>query len=198
MRSPGPSAATSARPSGRIIVTATDHATSIQLVPFTVVSPPRCSTAAWDWPSSRHWRRASARRTRVQDIAGAAHHAGNRPDQGRRRRPELRPPYRHRRRTGHRWQGAPARSWHDHVPDLPELNAPSRDRHCRHRVDLERHAAPTTSEYTRGALYGLAAASIWAAFIVVSRLGPHEPHAMGYRGNPVRRGRFDPAAVCHA
>ena len=30
---------------------------------------------------------------------------------------------------------------------------------------------PTTSEYTRGALYGLAAASIWAAFIVVSRLG---------------------------
>jgi hypothetical protein len=30
---------------------------------------------------------------------------------------------------------------------------------------------PTTSEYTRGALYGLAAACIWAAFIVVSRLG---------------------------
>jgi drug/metabolite transporter (DMT)-like permease len=30
---------------------------------------------------------------------------------------------------------------------------------------------PTTSEYTRGALYGLAAVCIWAAFIVVSRLG---------------------------
>jgi drug/metabolite transporter (DMT)-like permease len=30
---------------------------------------------------------------------------------------------------------------------------------------------PTTSEYTRGALYGLAAVSIWAGFIVVSRLG---------------------------
>jgi drug/metabolite transporter (DMT)-like permease len=30
---------------------------------------------------------------------------------------------------------------------------------------------PTTSEYTRGAIYGLAAVCIWAAFIVVSRLG---------------------------
>lgn len=29
----------------------------------------------------------------------------------------------------------------------------------------------TTSEYTRGALYGVAAVSIWAGFIVVSRLG---------------------------
>jgi drug/metabolite transporter (DMT)-like permease len=30
---------------------------------------------------------------------------------------------------------------------------------------------PTSAEYTRGALYGIAAVSIWAAFIVVSRLG---------------------------
>ncbi len=30
---------------------------------------------------------------------------------------------------------------------------------------------PTTSEYARGALYGLAAVIIWASFIVVSRLG---------------------------
>jgi drug/metabolite transporter (DMT)-like permease len=30
---------------------------------------------------------------------------------------------------------------------------------------------PSTSEYVRGALYGLAAVCIWAAFIVVSRLG---------------------------
>jgi len=30
---------------------------------------------------------------------------------------------------------------------------------------------PTTSEYIRGALYGLAAVCIWASFIVVSRLG---------------------------
>lgn len=30
---------------------------------------------------------------------------------------------------------------------------------------------PTTSHYARGALYGLAAVGIWAAFIVVSRLG---------------------------
>jgi drug/metabolite transporter (DMT)-like permease len=30
---------------------------------------------------------------------------------------------------------------------------------------------PTTSEYAQGALYGLAAVCIWAAFIVVSRLG---------------------------
>jgi drug/metabolite transporter (DMT)-like permease len=30
---------------------------------------------------------------------------------------------------------------------------------------------PTTSEYTRGALYGVAAVSIWASFIVVARLG---------------------------
>jgi drug/metabolite transporter (DMT)-like permease len=30
---------------------------------------------------------------------------------------------------------------------------------------------PTTSEYTRGALYGVAAVSIWAGFIVVARLG---------------------------
>jgi drug/metabolite transporter (DMT)-like permease len=30
---------------------------------------------------------------------------------------------------------------------------------------------PATSKYTRGALYGVAAVSIWAAFIVVSRLG---------------------------
>jgi drug/metabolite transporter (DMT)-like permease len=32
-------------------------------------------------------------------------------------------------------------------------------------------AKPTTSNYTRGALYGLAAVCIWAGFIVVSRLG---------------------------
>jgi drug/metabolite transporter (DMT)-like permease len=31
--------------------------------------------------------------------------------------------------------------------------------------------SPTTSAYTRGALYGLAAVCIWAGFIVVSRLG---------------------------
>jgi drug/metabolite transporter (DMT)-like permease len=31
--------------------------------------------------------------------------------------------------------------------------------------------SPTTSEYVRGALYGLAAVSIWAGFIVVARLG---------------------------
>jgi len=30
---------------------------------------------------------------------------------------------------------------------------------------------PTTKTYIRGALYGLAAVCIWAAFIVVSRLG---------------------------
>jgi drug/metabolite transporter (DMT)-like permease len=30
---------------------------------------------------------------------------------------------------------------------------------------------PTTSEYARGALYGIAAVSIWAAFIVVARFG---------------------------
>src|SRR4051794_35800107 len=38
--------------------------------------------------------------------------------------------------------------------------------HC-----VERVQNPTKSEYTRGALYGLAAVCIWAAFIVVSRLG---------------------------
>lgn len=32
-------------------------------------------------------------------------------------------------------------------------------------------ASPTSAEYTRGALYGLAAASIWAGWIVVARLG---------------------------
>jgi len=31
--------------------------------------------------------------------------------------------------------------------------------------------SPTTSEFARGALYGLAAVSIWAGFIVVARLG---------------------------
>ena len=30
---------------------------------------------------------------------------------------------------------------------------------------------PTPYDYARGALYGLAAVCIWAAFIVVSRLG---------------------------
>jgi drug/metabolite transporter (DMT)-like permease len=30
---------------------------------------------------------------------------------------------------------------------------------------------PATPDYTRGALYGLAAVVIWAGFIVVSRLG---------------------------
>ena len=30
---------------------------------------------------------------------------------------------------------------------------------------------PTSAEYTRGALCGLAAASIWAGWIVVARLG---------------------------
>jgi hypothetical protein len=30
---------------------------------------------------------------------------------------------------------------------------------------------PTTSDYTRGAIYGLAAVCIWAGFIVASRLG---------------------------
>lgn len=38
-------------------------------------------------------------------------------------------------------------------------------------LQLERMANPTTSDYTRGALYGLAAVCIWAGFIVVSRLG---------------------------
>ena len=32
-------------------------------------------------------------------------------------------------------------------------------------------AKPTTSDYTRGALYGPRAVCIWAGFIVVSRLG---------------------------
>jgi len=32
-------------------------------------------------------------------------------------------------------------------------------------------AKPTTSEYVRGSLYGLAAASIWASWIVAVRLG---------------------------
>jgi drug/metabolite transporter (DMT)-like permease len=32
-------------------------------------------------------------------------------------------------------------------------------------------SSPTSAEYTRGALYGLAAASIWAGWIVVARLG---------------------------
>jgi drug/metabolite transporter (DMT)-like permease len=36
---------------------------------------------------------------------------------------------------------------------------------------IESMANPTTSDYTRGALYGLAAVCIWAGFIVVSRLG---------------------------
>lgn len=36
---------------------------------------------------------------------------------------------------------------------------------------LRRTMNSTTSEYARGALYGVAAVSIWAAFIVVSRLG---------------------------
>jgi drug/metabolite transporter (DMT)-like permease len=41
------------------------------------------------------------------------------------------------------------------------------------RVDSKLMAAqnPTTSQYVRGALYGLAAVSIWAGFIVVARLG---------------------------
>ena len=30
---------------------------------------------------------------------------------------------------------------------------------------------PTTSEYVRGSLYGLAAVSIWASWIVAARLG---------------------------
>jgi drug/metabolite transporter (DMT)-like permease len=38
-------------------------------------------------------------------------------------------------------------------------------------LDVRRMPNPTTSEYTRGALYGLAAVCIWAGFIVVSRLG---------------------------
>src|SRR5437588_9538054 len=38
-------------------------------------------------------------------------------------------------------------------------------------LQVDRMAKPTTSDYTRGALYGLAAVCIWGAFIVVSRLG---------------------------
>src|SRR5260370_33530605 len=38
-------------------------------------------------------------------------------------------------------------------------------------LQVDRMAKPTTSDYTRGALYGLAAVCIWAGFIVVSRLG---------------------------
>ena len=32
-------------------------------------------------------------------------------------------------------------------------------------------SSPTAAEYTRGALYGLAAVSIWSGWIVVARLG---------------------------
>jgi hypothetical protein len=38
-------------------------------------------------------------------------------------------------------------------------------------LDVRRMPNPTTSEYTRGVLYGSAAVCIWAGFIVVSRLG---------------------------
>lgn len=38
-------------------------------------------------------------------------------------------------------------------------------------LQVDRMAKPTTSDYTRGAVYGLAAVCIWAGFIVVSRLG---------------------------
>src|SRR5436305_14527483 len=38
-------------------------------------------------------------------------------------------------------------------------------------LQVDRMAKPTTSDYTRGALYGLAAVCIWAGFIVVSPLG---------------------------
>jgi drug/metabolite transporter (DMT)-like permease len=39
------------------------------------------------------------------------------------------------------------------------------------RSSWDRMQNPPTSEYVRGALYGFAAVCIWAAFIVVSRLG---------------------------
>jgi hypothetical protein len=48
------------------------------------------------------------------------------------------------------------------------LRQPARTRGEGHR---QRMPKPTISEYTRGALYGLAAVRIWAGFIVVSRLG---------------------------
>ena len=56
--------------------------------------------------------------------------------------------------------------------------------------------AQSAAQYTRGALYGLAAVSIWSGWIVVARPRlTHEPHALGYRGPSLRRGRPAPAAV---
>jgi hypothetical protein len=48
---------------GRVVVT--QHGMALILIPpapCTVVSPPRCSTAAWASPSSQSWRRVSVRR----------------------------------------------------------------------------------------------------------------------------------------
>ena len=57
--------------------------------------------------------------SRIQDFTRAADHAADRPDHGRRRRAEPGPPRRHRRRPDHRRQRAPARAWHDDMPDFP-------------------------------------------------------------------------------
>src|SRR5262249_47277106 len=48
---------------------------------------------------------------------------------------------------------------------------PIADRWCAGVSSSRRMHKPTTSEYARGALYGVAAVSIWAGFIVASRLG---------------------------
>jgi hypothetical protein len=54
----------------------------------------------------------------------------------------------------------------------------------------------TTAKYARGALFGLAAVSIWAGNIVVAGLGLRiQPYALGYHGDPLRRGRLGPAAL---
>jgi hypothetical protein len=103
-------------------------------------SPQSCRHCAWG--SRRHDARQlhGSRRSvnagegcpfddaRIQDFTSATNHAGNRSDQGRGRRLELRPSYRDSRRTDHRSPRALARPRNDDVFDLSELSVASRHR----------------------------------------------------------------------
>jgi uncharacterized protein (TIGR00369 family) len=65
-----------------------------------------------------------------------------------------------------RRQGPIARSWYDDMPHFPELTLPPVSGKA---VSLTQQSS--RSNFVRAAFYDLSAVSIWAAFIVVSRLG---------------------------
>jgi len=109
---------------GRVVVIAIPDATHLN--PAGTVHGGLAATMLDTWHGACHSldsrKRPRFNDTRIQDLAGTADHAGDRPYQSRGHCPELRPPHRHRRRPHHRPARAFARTRHDHLPDLCDLS----------------------------------------------------------------------------